>query len=380
MKRFLHLVCSVCKRSVDKLVDNTHVTPDRCTITLRCTGRLFPVEYRSNAAIATAPVAGLQDWRPRGTAINTVAEAAAEPFSITSGDVNGFKQLVVAVKTTATLTTSSVATLKLYRQIETTAAFSQFIYRRDTAFSSIEGVESGLEKKTLSYNAATQDVEVFLNGVKLARGTGASDYMLYPDGGIPNSIKFNTPITLPGITQVDVFVKAATVSQTPTTIALHRNHVDTSRTGAGAWENVDSIRYFVNGAWQTYYLFTADIGSASATLTLNSNYTVDPTLTLNYNNSIVSTDTLILLSHPPYSQLDRYMAHVVRLASFGDNLLSYKLDNGSAVLTAPTTTIAKVFPVLRPTYLEAEGLLTTDPGIAEAQVQLDNDIVIGPDR
>jgi hypothetical protein len=377
MKKFLHLQCTVCNRTIDQLVDNTHVASDRCTITLRCAGHLVPVVYRNNALIAPQPVVGVADWTSRHKVAETVAIKSASLITATSGPTTTTidQRLVIAVRTTAPLTTASTAVLTLNKQVETTVATTQFVYRRDAAFSSIEGVESGIEKKTLSYNTTSQNIDVYFGGIKLTRNV---DYWLAGDSAtaIANAITFTSLISEPGITQVDVVVSPK-VTVTPTTITLKRNKYDESRVGSGAWENVDFVDRFVGGTWQRYYLFTADIDSSADTLlTINSLYTAEPTVQI---SSYTSLDVLLLLAHAPYSSIDRYTTVAAPLANItGSSYLKYSVISGGKVLQLVDSAVVNIYPPLRLSKFTVDPTLTTSTGVSDL-ITIDGSVILGPD-
>jgi hypothetical protein len=99
---------------------------------------------------------------------------------------------------------SAKAYITFSQRADAPSDYKQYIYRFDSSFSSISGVESGLDKKTLKYST-TDTVKVLLNGVELSEGTGSADYQLYDGSSTssvpPNTISFNTTITSSGINQ-----------------------------------------------------------------------------------------------------------------------------------------------------------------------------------
>lgn len=369
MKRYLRLVCTTCKRSIDKLVDLAHYTPDQCTITLGCEGRLQPVEYRSSAGIAVAPEMGVTDWRKRGTTPIDVKTTSSPLIDLFTGEL---KQLVIGVPSSSPSATHVVS---FEVKNDSPKEYRQYVFRKEGAFTSVSGIESGLEKKALRFstNAANPDVvEVFVNGVKRERGTGPSDYQLY-DGSTdstvpPNTILFNTPISGAGVTQLDVIVSKEQASTT-VNLEFKRNTQNESRLNLGAFENISFVERFENGSWVKYWLFTLDIDSAT-NLPLNS------ILTTNNSNS-----GFFLLARPPYSSLDRYANLIIPLSRLDSDLayINFFLRNGEISAQVSSEAIELVFPPLRFGKFVAEPTLKKRlQGVSE-QIVIDGDVIIGPD-
>ena len=380
MKKYLRLTCSVCKRFTDKLVDDSHFTPDKCTITFKCEGRLSILEYRSNGGITSLPEVGVTDWRPRGKVSDGVEVQSTTFVNTSTGE---FKQLALAVQLSA-VQAASASTMKivLSQRADTPKAYRQYVYRIEGAFSSVSGVEAGLEKKTLRYSS-TDTVDVFLNGVKLVNGTGAADYQLYNgtgSNGVPsNTVNFNTTVSLPGITQVDVIVSPA-VPVVPVELLFTRNVNDESRRGKGAWENVDYVERFNGTSWIPYYVFYLDLADGTS-LKLNSIMTVDSLGVLNGTDNIASSAMHLLLAHAPYSQIDRHANITIPLDSlnFDTEYLKYYLVDGTEVLYATEKSISTVYPPMRVQKFAVENTIQVAvPGVTN-QIVVDGNVIVGPD-
>lgn len=383
MKKYLRLSCSTCHRTVDKLVDLTHYAPDQCTITLRCPGRLFPIQYRSDGGITASQIAGVQDWRPRGTTASSATAETIQFLNLRTGTVGAEQlgQLVIAADLAAPPAPGSVLNVKLIQRADAPKAYKQFIYRIEGMFSSVGGIESGLEKKVLRYST-TDTVQVFLNGVKLQNGVAPNDYQLYNgaiNGVPPNTVNFNTPISLSGVTQVDVIV-SPTVPETEVTLPFTLNAYDESRQSLGAWEDVQSVLAVRSGAWRTMYLFTLDLENAA--LSLNTVYTAAPTASLGATLVPISS-LMFVVSRAPYSVLDRYTNIVVPFSSleFERDYLKYSVSEGIPTMQCTTTAAEEVYPPLRVQLhsgLERKTIQTPVAGVQD-QIVLENRVIIGPD-
>lgn len=366
MKKYLRLTCTNCKRDIDKLIDLTHYTPDQCTITLGCEGRLRPVEFRSSGGIAVKPEIGVTDWRPRGSVITENSPLkAAEFIALETGTL---KQIVLAVPMAAEPASNSTYTLTLDVKADAPKAFRQYVFRKEGAFSTVSGVESGLEKKTLRYTATGSNpdvVEVFVNGVERELGV---DFIVYDgtaNGGVPNTITFTTPINLPGMVQIDVIVSKQATS-TELNLVFKRNKSDEARLPTGAFENVSSVKKLGNA--ETFYLFTLDLDSAAIPL----------------NSILIAKNPgleFFMLARQPYTQLDRYFDLIVPLEGLTvdrDYLKFYAIDDVTT-LRATTSSVASIYPRLTLTKFNVEKTIKTATAGVEEQLVIDGRVIVGPD-
>lgn len=358
MKKYLRLTCTICKRDIDKLVNVTHYSPDRCTITQGCEGRLQPIEYKSSAGIAISPEVGVKDWKPRGSSEIVGTQIAAPTLiNLATGE---FSQLVVASR----LNQQSIG-VTFAGKADSPKAYRSYVFRKEGAFSTIAGIESGLEKKALRFTAYGENpdlVQVFLNGVPqnlyedyyIADGTNLS---IAP----PNTIVFTKTIDVAGVTQIDVIVSKDEQS-TNYTLVFQRNKSDESRSGTGAYENVSSV----NSLSEELFLYTLDLSAVDV-----------PTNTL-----LVPTEPVkFMLSRKPYTQLDRY-TDLQSVFSGVDNDVDYLklyVENNDVVLKATTTSIQTIFPPLRMNKFLVEKPITVKTAGVEEQLVIDGKVITGPD-
>jgi hypothetical protein len=379
MKKYLRLYCTTCNRTIDKLVDQTRFTPDKCTITLKCTGRLIPFEYRSDRQIIPTPVSGVVDWRSRFD--STISSQNTSAVTLINSACGTKGQLVVAIRLTADPGSSAKAYITFSQRADAPSDYKQYIYRFDSSFSSISGVESGLDKKTLKYST-TDTVKVLLNGVELSEGTGSADYQLYDGSSTssvpPNTISFNTAITSSGINQVDVIVSQASQT-TDTVLTFNRMIDDESRLSTGAYENISSAASFNGITWDTYYLFYYDLLN-SADLTLNTILDISK-VTLNSSQADLTAETALLLSAAPYSKLDRYTSIWAPLSNFDfdQKFFKYHVQNNVKVLELAEAAVESVYPPLRFQKFNVEKTIQTALSGVTDQVTVDDSLIVGPD-
>jgi hypothetical protein len=381
MKKYLRYTCTVCQRVADRLLDNVRVLPDKCTITFKCEGRLVPVEYRSNAQIITAPETGVSDWYARGSiAASAVSDAAATFVDTSTGAT---KQVVIAVQL-GSAPGGDALRLALNERSDAPKSYKQYVFRQDATFTTISGVEAGLDKKTLRYST-TDEVQVYVNGVLQEPGTGATQYTLNDGTSTasvpPNTIGFNSPITTAGITQVDVIVSAAATT-TQAVLTFNRNQYDESRVGTGSWENVSYVQLLRNGTLQNWYLYTLDLGDADQ-LTLNTIMTAD-TKAMIGSILVQASNMMFLLARKPFSNLDRYTDVVVPVSTltFERDYLKYFNVNGAPALYITETALQTVYPVLRlpvgSRFSTEKTIQTALAGVTD-QVVVDGSVIVGPD-
>lgn len=385
MKKYVRLYCNTCQRTTDKLVDNTRAVPDRCTITLNCQGRLFPAEYRSNGEITAAPEVGITDWYPRGSIVSTGSTIEAVEFIDTAtGDL---KQVVLGIKLAAAPAGNATATLNLAARSDTPKEYKQYIYRRETEFSTISGVEDGIAQKTLRFK--TWDpmdpdiVEVYLNGAKIEEGTDPDQFQVDDGSANPpapsNTIKFNTPVLPIGTYQVDVIVSKAQIADVYT-LDFVRNQEDPNRTGA--WDNVSYVERFNGTAWDKFYLFTLDLAEDTSLLKKDTILYPEGGVFVSGVATIPLENIVFFLARKPFTKVDRYPDISVPLDTLGPDrdYLKYHLVDGALALQVTDTSLTTFFPPSRLTKFDTEGTLKTAVAGEDEQLVVDGSVIVGPDQ
>lgn len=388
MKRYVTIQCSACKRTKDSLIDPTHYALDTCTITLNCEGRLAPIGYTSDGSTTpgVAPT-GLLNWYPRGT---NLAQAAQLTDPVLYGTSTGLKQQVI-IALPGVYPSTSVLTLKLVAEQQTAKDYRQYIFRKSSAFTIINGIEDTVAKKVLRYSISGTNpdyVEVYVNGVKRTKGLGAQEYQLSDTAAMPNSILFNSN-SLDGSTQVDVIVtKAATVSSA--TLKFLRVINDSARTNIGAWEGIDTVTYAKGSTLEKVYsLFCCDFTTSADSLVL------DVRLRLNITAGAESTvrsitpgdeasfaGALLLFSRSEvFTQLDRDRTKCVKLDSLvsgGIDYLVMKLIAGERALFVTANSSTNIFPALEVQRFSTSTLQSTNLLGSANATELNNNLVVGP--
>lgn len=402
MKTYVRLSCTDCNRTKDQHIDLHHYTPDKCTITLGCYGRLFPVDTRSNPTIAVTPITGIKDWVPRNgynvrPAVTTFKKRGLE---IDNGDVlstesntlslltGSLGQMVIAV------TPRPGGVLPPYLDIsfevadDTPKDYRAYVYRFSTGiFTTVSGKESGLSGKVLRYNATGTSpdvVEVRVNGVLRSQGTGPDEYQIYtsPTSPVPpNTILFNTAIDPAGMTQVDVVVTKTSAALVSVVRFTKHTNDDESRSGTGAYENVNGVKRFEGGLWVDYELYTADISSSG----LKINTIMVPALVQQSSHLIDYAKTFFVLAARPYKHVDRYYTVVAPFTGFDfakSQVVKYSSDSQSDVntITASFNALSGIFPPLVMDLFESEQPILTGLGGVSEQTTVDGGVIVGPDK
>lgn len=308
----------------------------------------------------------------------------------TSTGVN--KQFVVAVPDQAlgfTPDEHAVLTMNFIAEQQNAKSYLQYTYRRSLPFSTINGVEDGQAKKVLRYDATglTPDVvEVYLNGVRLDQGTGATNFQIC-DGTLtspvpPNTVLFNNSIT-GASNQVDIVVTKAN-PVTSVSFNLTRITADEARVGLGAWEGIDAVTSAAVGRWS---LFSVDFTTVSSSLTIDVKLRYDPNnlpvLRNHVNGSLYNVvKSSVLLSRTRlFTAVDRNRAAWVPVQDLtGDTeYLVMKVVDGVKSLLVTQNSAQDLFPVLDVVHLSTPALVTTGlTGDAES-TQVDNQVIVGPD-
>ncbi len=343
---------------------------------------MLPVEYRSNAEIAIAPASGTVDWYPRNET-PTKSVATSEP-SFVNTSTGLTQQLVLAVELPSAPAPSATAQLTLNVRADTPKNYRQFTYRFDTAFSTVAGIETGVEKKALrftAYGANPDLVEVYINGVKQERGIGAEQYQIYVgvNAVVPNSIAFNTPVTVSGTTQVDVIVsKAQALAQN--VLTFFKNVDNPARTNTGSWENIDSFTRLVDGSWRTFYIFTYDVKN-TPDIALNTILVPTGDVAVTGFVPVPIARCYFMLAREPYSTLDRYPDMSIRLDGLTTerDFLKYHLVEKLATLQATQAAIAAFYPPARLTKFDPEPTIKTTLSGETEQLVIDGKVIVGPD-
>lgn len=386
MKKILKLQCDTCDRKIDKIVDLKRYDTDKCTITLGCVGRLSPVEYKSTANITVATKAGVSDWIPRNSQVSEYHELKSETFINLASGVNN--HLTLAIKS-EDFGPGSFIRVPINLKGDVPKPFRQYSFMMDKPFTSISGVESGQEKKTLRFNKPDESfdiVEVYVNGVKWEYGEKLNQFKFYSGNNEsripPNTIVFNSRIVPNGRAQVDVIVSKY-VQTIVKKLTFTRN--SSAQNLFGAWSDILFVDKFKHGpnVWERLLLFTCDLSTLD--IPLNSIFTIGHVIEIPSINSVAAiSDAFMLLSNPPYSQVDRKHNVVVPLSTISDrDYLKYTSENDKRNIKVISSAEEEIFPLLKtPPESKISGINLIKTAIKGSQdaTRFDSTTIVGPDE
>lgn len=394
MKKYVKLKCAICARTKDELINNTHYAPDKCTITLGCEGRLFPIAYTSDGnSILGVPPSGSTNWYSRGSTLSANSTIQSEPlYDLSTGSK---QQLIIAVEGSFPIGTT--LTLNLLAEQQVAKDYRQYTYRKTGSFTTVSGLEDGSGKKTLRYSligATPDEVKVYVDGVLKTRGTGANQYQLY-DGSstspvAPNSILFNT--TIAGVmTQVDVIVSKASTYET-TSLTFTRVINDEARIGIGAWEGVSSVE---NPIYPKRELFYCDFLEQTS-FSVDVKYRLNPNVasTIGAVNLLLYKSAFLISRTEVYTQIDSIRTKWFPLHALQDDVtvplgivsppvsqgyLISKKVNGIKTMMITEISSTDIFPPLTLNRFATPALISGASKGNNNSGELNTNLIIGPD-
>lgn len=390
MKKYAKLKCSECARTIDQIVNLSHFVPNRCNITLGCEGLLSIEGYTNNGNTirGTPSDNDVSNWAPRGSRIISAIESTESPLiNLSTGTL---QQIILAVKNQDTIIDDiSSVNLTFVVEDDTPKDYRKYTFRKSVPTKIINGVEDGVEKKTLRYSLVGSDpdvISVFVNGIQVDEGTGAGQYQLYSGDSSsqvpPNAILFNNTIAGTSI-QVDVVISKSRPTST-LQLPFSRMISDNSRVGTGSWEGVNYVT-IIDSSAQKWYLFYCDL-SEQALLPLNSKLRIStdfpPMLSDGSSKDLNLEECAFLLSvDGVFTYLDQIKSKYIPLSGLNSDTkyLTIKLVDGVKHLYATEISVKDIFPVMVTTnYYARTALMSNLTGNSEA-VKLDNQIILGPD-
>ena len=385
MKNYAKLKCTNCSRSIDQLVDTSHYVPNKCIITLGCEGRLEIQGYTDNGrTIIGVPESGVTNWVQRGSSISDLTAANVQEFVSLS---NGIKQqLVVAIKRDGTTIEQNASlVVNLVSENASPKDYRKYTFRKFTPISILNGFEDSVEKKILRYNITglTPDaIDVYVDGVKRVRGSGALEYML--SDGVnsvpPNSISFNTPISGNPV-QIDVVVTQPTV-KTQVVLPFLKMRNDDSRSGFGTWEGVSFVKTFPEAIWDLFYCDLDEVVNLPLNVKLRINGNAPAVLSNGSIKTISSSNAAFLMSTSSlFTKVDRVKSVWIPFFTLvaSNNYFTINVtDTNVKELTATKESVRDIFPLLEVSPFVAEPILTSNLSGNSSSIKPTSSFVIGP--
>ena len=322
MTTYVTYSCTTCRRTKSFAKDNYRATPDHCTITKGCAGRLVPLSEQLEAQRAS-PLAGVDDWYARGTSRTVVLEDAVEAdFELSTSASGG---LIIAVKSDdeSELPTQLFLTIE-QRKVED-VGFQRFSFSVNSTHNAVSGETTISGRDSLGVNlrfdqaTINEDrVLVRVNGVLVINGTLT-----------PNTITFETALTLGTAVEVIVYSEKITTEHD---IVFTRNSTLIPSLVRGSWSNIDYVnRVDMDGNETNWYLYSTDSvsGLASGKIRVVEND--------------ITADAMFLLASSPYQSVDRYLNFFVEQADLENDFLM--TCSSGKLLTTPSVR-TEIYPAL----------------------------------
>lgn len=327
MKKFTEYKCDTCRRTTVIENDTKRFFVPKCNITYKCEGRLYPIgEKNTKEIITTKPVAGLEDWRQRGSKISFDAEIQDEIFlSLASGPSN---QITLAIKNIPDQGQNIIATFNVIRDIAT--SFREFTYDRLSPISQVNGIDDSLDKKILRFEG-DDIIRVFINGVEIPEDGST---------GWTRDVLSNTIVFNPTLIDNSVIVIIVSSPQIPTIKSLNFNRNVGGGNQTSAWGNVNTISY-KNDEYNLYTLTSTNLD-----IDVNTSLSL---ISLNGITNIPLTDGILLLSYEPWSMIDRIMSYYGNCSLLSNNIANIKMtkiDNNLQIQISDYG-ITDAFPLLK---------------------------------
>lgn len=320
--------CTVCRRSKSILRDLIYAIPNSCTITKGCTGHLL-VTGESTLPFATPAVAGITDWYPRGTLVNTaVAEVSSSPVLLSTSST-GIVSLAVKM-TDAIAATNATLTMNFSQRRVDDIPYTQYLFTLLIETQLLNGKDSS--NKILRFNQAAIDegrVIIRVNGVLQIVGV---DYTLQPDKiTFTGKIKTDGTIGYPiGSVDISVYTAQSTILRTLTFTANSSTAVTIN---AGSWGNVKWTSDNDGNKWHVYSCAGVSALPASARLQLTS-----------LHGTVEFTDAVFLLASDPYDHVDRYLEFGIPIFMLKDSFNLSVVYGTVNQLFADKSAFTELFP------------------------------------
>jgi hypothetical protein len=324
---YVNYECTTCRRSKSFVKDNLRVTPDSCTITKGCLGRLIPTKETAQPT-ATKAVNGVEEWYARGVTHAKAGAVSVTPNFTLSTSATG--SLVLAVRSDSPTALPTQLTISLEQKRVGDVAYQQYQFKPSASTTLISGKDS--VGKNLRFDQLAIDegrITVRVNGVD------TTDFLLEP-----SRITFRTQIFAGAIVDIIIYTEKSTTTRT---LTLTRNKTLLPSLTRGSWSNIDYVvQAEANGGTSKWYLYSTDV---IAGLTAGKIRVV---------KNDVSDEAFFLLASTPYQSTDRYLNFVVDQSILSDD---FNTAHDSGRLTASQALLSELFP---PLMLVPEAYISTD--------------------
>lgn len=321
MSNFEVFQCNVCSRKTEKLVDQTHATLSKCTITYKCTGNLVRISQSDTKTMSgNTPASALTNWVPRGSVTSGTPQTQAS--SILLNDAQDV--LAVAIDSSLVIGAQLVDFKFEVKQL-VNSSFIEYFYNRPSNTTLITGQDDSSKRLTLRF-AATDQIIVYVNGVEV----DASTY----NRNVLGRLQFNSVLTAE-TNQVRVLVYQQTAPKYVHLTFTRNDSASILVNPNSAWRNVSGVE-IPKGT--PYSVFTC---TNLAGLAINSR------LVLVDVNGFTGEFGYWLLADAPYSSYDRNTLNSVLISDMisYQEVIEFKNDSkNSPKFFMDSSSVKSLFP------------------------------------
>lgn len=308
MSNFVLFQCNTCNRKTEQLINQTHATLTKCTITYKCTGTLIKIGESDTKTLSGSDSKSqiLTSWVPRGTTSQTGTQLTSGQVPVNSA--SGI--LSVAADASKTNAINSFNMSVEIKKI-TNSAFVEYFYNRAANTTTVSGQDDSSKRLSLRFvNGTTPDVlVVYVNGVEVDTSTY--------DRTVPGRLVFNPALSAEAnLIRIMVYQQVASTFKT-----LTFKKSNAVLTTASAWDNVAKIE---QPRGTSYNIFTcADLSPIS----INTQMTIK-SVSYAGETSYVGMGFL-LRADAPFSNYDRDQLNTVLLKTMidGQEIIEFKNDD-----------------------------------------------------
>jgi len=352
MTNFTQFKCDTCHRKTEQLINQTHATLTKCTITYKCAGTLIKIGSSDTQTLTTTANynSTLPNWVPRGTVV-----PVGSPVPASQPTINSAQDILSIAIPTADATESSLTMVLEIQQVSNNS-FTEFLFNRTGPVSLLAGKDDSSKRISLSFsNGSNPDVlVVYVNGVEI-------DSSLY-NRTVANRLTFNPVLSSEtSLIQVLVYQQVAT---SYTSLTFYKNNVENPITPS-AWSNVSTFE-IPRGTSYTGYTCSNVSG-----LLINSRLIVTSLIIGDTTLTGVSDTGYFLRANSPFSNYDRDLLDAMPLSTMitSQQVIYYKADsNNSPKFFVDATTPVSLFPPISITELWTPNITTTSMSTVDTQL------------
>ena len=288
------LTCNICERSINRIINTSHISINKCNLTKNCNGTLQNVLRVENPVT----IQQTNDWESRFEE-STLPEPSVKKISLLSGNNNiSFAMLRTGFLSENNPLSFDATTTQTIESIE-------YVYTKPSGTRYINGFDSSPNKRFLIYNIATNDVAVYLNNVLLTE----NQY----DRSVINQIRLDFPTVL--FTNTIRIIVSKKILVQNVVIDVNNSY---SLENTSCFSGIKSLSVF-NGVNSVKNYDIYHLNNVSDVLSSNTQYT--------FKN--ISSEIYMLIGNNTRKSNDRILSHAIPITngfSFiydGDILVDY---------------------------------------------------------